>query len=135
MYLAAVISKSEILADCRISQNVYISNKGHFICGAQEIGAGSVIHHHCTLGGVGADGRTGRPIIGRDVWIGPNCVIVGELTVGDGATIRPGTFLTFSVRPGVLIGGNPAQVTAEAFDNTSLRGSSIVSVSFPERGR
>lgn len=126
MYLTAVFTKSEILADCHIGRDVYLSNQGHIICGAQDIGAGSVIHHHCTLGGVGADGQTERPIIGRNVWIGPNCVIVGALTIGDGATIRPGTFLTFSVRPSGVVEGNPAHVVAESFDNAPLRSSSTV---------
>jgi serine acetyltransferase len=127
MYLTAVIAKSEFLEDCHISQDVYLSNLGHIICSAQDIGPGSVIHDHCTLGGVEADGRTGRPIIDRNVWIGPHCVIVGSLTIGEGATILPGTFLTFSVRPHALVAGNPARVVAETFDNTSLRGSAAVS--------
>jgi serine acetyltransferase len=127
MYLTAVITKSEFLEDCHISQDVYLSDLGHIVCGAQDIGAGSVIHDHCTLGGVQADGETGRPIIGRNVWVGPHCVIVGSLTIGEGATILPGTFLTFSVRPNALVAGNPARVIAETFDNTSLRASSLVS--------
>lgn len=127
MYLTAVIAKSEFLEDCHISQDVYLSNLGHIICGAQDIGAGAVIHDHCTLGGVQADGETGRPLIGRNVWIGPHCVVVGTLTIGEGATILPGTFLTFSVRPNALVAGNPARVVAETFDNTSLRGSSGMS--------
>lgn len=127
MYLTAVVAKSEFLDDCHISQDVYLSNLGHIICSAQDIGSGSVIHDHCTLGGVEADGQTGRPIIGRNVWIGPHCVIVGSLTIGEGATILPETFLTFSVRPNALVAGNPARVVAETFDNTSLRDSSAVS--------
>lgn len=134
MYLTAVIAKSEFLEDCHIGLDVYLSNRGHIICGAQDIGAGSVIHDHCTLGGVQADGEPGRPIIGCDVWIGPHCVIVGSLTVGEGATVLPGTFLTFSVRPRALVSGNPARVVAETFDNTSLRASSAVSGLPAEQG-
>lgn len=129
MYLTAVISKSEILNDTQIGQEVYLSNRGYIICGAQSIGCGSVIHDHCTLGGVTADGETGRPIIGENVWIGPDCVIVGSLMIGDGATILPGTFLTFNVRPGAVVNGNPARVTGEGFDNTALRSSSVVRTS------
>jgi serine acetyltransferase len=128
MYLTAVMAKSEFLADCHISEEVYLSDRGHIICGAQDIGSGSVIHDHCTLGGVAADGQTGRPVIGRNVWIGPECVIVGTLTIGDGATIRPGTFLSFNVRPNAVVEGNPARVVAESFDNTALRNSSAVSM-------
>lgn len=122
-YLTAIISKSEILADCHIDEDVYLSNRGYIICGAQRIGAGSVIHDHCTFGEAVANGHAGRPTIGRRVWIGPNCILAGPITVGEGATILPGTFLTFNVRAGALVKGNPARVVAESFDNSSLRSS------------
>lgn len=119
-YLTAICCKSEIIAECQMGKEVYLSNKGHIICGALSIGAGTIIHDHCTLGESVADGLNGRPTIGRKVWIGPNCILAGALTVGDGATILPGTFLTFSVNPGALVQGNPARVVAGHFDNASL---------------
>lgn len=127
-YLSVVGAKSEFLPDCQFDHDIYLSNGGYLICGAQSIGAGSVIHDHCTLG---ANGKPGRPTIGRNVWIGSHCVLAGTLTVGDGATILPGSFLTFSVRPGALVAGNPAQVIAETFDNTHLRSSSTAKVDVP----
>lgn len=125
-YLIAIGAKCEFQAECHLGQNVYLSRKGHIICGAHEIGSGSVIHDHCTLGDAVADGKSGRPTVGRNVWIGPNCVLAGSLTVGDGATVMPGTLLTFSVRPGTLVRGNPARIIADSFDNTVLRSSSAV---------
>lgn len=119
-YLTTIISKSEVRADCCIESDVYLSNRGYIICGAYRVGAGSVIHDHCTFGEGVANGGAGRPTIGSRVWIGPNCILAGPITVGDGATILPGTFLTFSVRPGALVKGNPARVVADAFDNSSL---------------
>ncbi len=125
-YLVAIGAKSEFQAECHLGQNVYLSKGGHIICGAHEIGSGSVIHDHCTLGDAVADGKSGRPTVGRNVWIGPNCVIAGSLTIGDGATVMPDSLITFSVRPGALVGGNPARVIADNFDNTVLRFSSTV---------
>src|SRR6185437_8902063 len=98
-YLNMIFSRSEIRGDCQIECPVYLSNRGYIICGAQSIGAGSVVHDHCTFGFAVADRKEGRPVIGRDVWIGPGCIIAGTLTVGDGATILPGSFLTYSVPP------------------------------------
>lgn len=121
-FLTVVCTKSEVLEDCDIGSGVYLSNRGYIICGANSVGCGSMIHDHCTLGGHVADEKA-RPSIGRNVWIGRNCIIAGELTVGDGATILPGTFLTFSVSPGAVVKGNPAQVIARAFDNSAIRGS------------
>ena len=74
---------------------------------------------------VAGDGE-GRPDIGEQVWIGPNCIIAGSLTVGDGATVLPGSFLTFSVPPGAVVKGNPALIVRTNFENSALRRSLTV---------
>jgi serine acetyltransferase len=107
--------------DCEIDGVVYLSNHGYLVCGALSIGAGSLIHHRCTFGHTVAGGGDGRPTLGKDVWIGPDCVIAGPLTVGDGATVLPGSVLTFSVPPRAVVKGNPARIVRTNFDNCELR--------------
>jgi serine acetyltransferase len=118
--------KSAFSADCEIDGVVYLSNRGYLVCGALSIGAGSLIHERCTFGSTVAGGGEGRPFIGKRVWIGPNCIIAGSLTVGDGATVLPGSFLTHSVPPGAVVKGNPAQIVRTNFDNSTLRRSLTV---------
>jgi serine O-acetyltransferase len=120
-YLNAVFCKSEIREDCNFSGRVYVSNKGYVICGAQEIGDGSILHDHLTFGYAVAEGKEGRPMLGKNVWIGPNCILAGPVTVGDGATILPGTYLTYSVPARAVVRGNPARIIRQDFDNSSLR--------------
>ncbi len=55
------------------------------------------------------------------MWIGPNCIIGGAITVGDGATALPGSFLTYSVPPRAVVKGNPAAIVLRCFDNSALR--------------
>jgi serine acetyltransferase/glycosyltransferase involved in cell wall biosynthesis len=113
--------RSQLSEDCEIGAGAYLANQGHLLCGAHAIGAGSLIHARCTFGRL-VDGRgEGRPSIGKNVWIGPNCIIAGELTVGDGATVLPNSVLTFSVPPGAVVKGNPARVVRTCFDNSALR--------------
>ena len=121
-----VFCRSQLSEDCEIEGPAYLSNKGYLLCGARRIGSGSLIHDRCTFGYTVADGGEGRPVIGRNVWIGPNCIIAGSLTIGDGATVLPGTFLTFSVPPRAVVQGNPAVVTHRDFDNSPLRRSLTV---------
>jgi serine acetyltransferase len=116
-----LLCRSQFTADCEIGGAAYLSNRGYLLCGARSIGAGSLIHDRCTFGYTVADGGEGRPVIGNDVWVGPNCIIAGALMVGDGATVLPGTFLTFSVAPRAVVGGNPAVVVRKDFDNSMLR--------------
>lgn len=125
-YLATVCCKSEILEDCDFTGNVYLPNSGYLICGARKVGPGTLIHDHVTFGHAVANSKEGRPTIGANVWIGPDSIIAGPLTIGDGATILPGSYLTNSVPPRAVVKGNPARVVRGNFDNTALRSSLAV---------
>ncbi len=57
-----------------------------------------------------------RTIIGADVHVGSNCVLVAPVTIGDGATIGGGSTITRTVAPGSLAIGRARQV---AFENWS----------------
>jgi acetyltransferase-like isoleucine patch superfamily enzyme len=120
---SVLFCRSAFSADCEIGRPVYLSNRGYLNCGARTIGAGSLIHDRCTFGYTVAQRREGRPVIGKNVWIGPNCIIAGALTVGDGATVLPGSFLTYSVPPRAVVKGNPAAIVRRNFDNSRLRSS------------
>lgn len=47
--------------------------------------------------------------IGRDVWIGANAVILGGLTVGDGAVVAAGAVVKRNVEAGAIVAGVPAR--------------------------
>lgn len=52
----------------------------------------------------------GPPIvIGRNVWIGTNAVILPGVTIGDNAVIGAGSVVTKNVSSGSVVVGNPAQ--------------------------
>jgi serine acetyltransferase len=48
--------------------------------------------------------------IGRDVWIGANAVILGGVTIGDGAVVAAGAVVTKDVEAGAVVAGVPARV-------------------------
>jgi len=50
-----------------------------------------------------------KPVfIGDGVWVGMNATINGGVTIGDGAIVGLGAVVTKDVRPGEIVGGNPA---------------------------
>ena len=49
-------------------------------------------------------------IIGQDVWIGCNCVIMKGVNIGDGTIIGAGSVVTKDIPAGVMAAGNPAKV-------------------------
>jgi serine acetyltransferase len=118
---ALVCCRSEVRSDCEIPGDVYLSNKGYLICGPLRIGQGTIIHDHCTFGQAVVARAEGRPVIGSDVWIGPDCIIAGPVAIGDGAAVLPHSFVTFDVPARALVKGNPARIIRRDFDNSVLR--------------
>ncbi len=57
----------------------------------------------------------GDVIIGNDVWIGLNSLILSGVTIGDGAVIGAGSVVTKDVPPYAIVGGNPAKLIRYRF--------------------
>jgi serine acetyltransferase len=117
--LVVIITKSDVAATTAIDPGIYLSDGGYLVIGPRRIGAGTMIHERVTIGVRAGEDLT--PEIGERVWIGPDCVIYGNITIGNGATILPGTVLSTSVPARTVIGGNPAAVVRNDFDNGEMR--------------
>lgn len=56
-------------------------------------------------------GALAKPIrIGRNVWIGFDCVVLPGVTIGDGAIVGARSVVTEDVPPFTIVAGNPARV-------------------------
>lgn len=49
-------------------------------------------------------------VIGPDVWIGANCVILPGVEIGEGAVVAAGAVVTKNVEPNSIVGGVPAKL-------------------------
>ena len=58
----------------------------------------------------------GDTVIGNDVWIGSEAIIMPGVTIGDGAVIGTRSLVTRNVEPYAIVGGNPARVIRKRFD-------------------
>ncbi len=63
------------------------------------------------------DDMSKETIIGNDVWIGMNAIIMGDLKIGDGSIIATNSVVTKDVPPYAIVGGVPAKVIKYRFDN------------------
>lgn len=59
----------------------------------------------------------GDTIIGNDVWIGYDTLVMPGIKVGDGAIIAAKSVVTKDVEPYTIVGGNPAIEIKKRFDN------------------
>ena len=59
----------------------------------------------------------GDTVIGNDVWIGQNAVILPGVHIGDGAIIGLNSVVGSDVPPYTVVAGDPARVTRKRFDD------------------
>ena len=63
----------------------------------------------------------GDIVIGNDVWIGYEAVIMAGVHIGDGAIIAARTVVTKDVPPYTIVGGVPARPIRKRFDEEVIR--------------
>ena len=62
----------------------------------------------------------GDIVIGNDVWIGFEAVILSGVTIGDGAVIGSRAVVTKDVEPYTIVGGVPAKAIRKRFDEQTI---------------
>jgi len=63
----------------------------------------------------------GNTVIGNDVWIGYETVIMPGVQVGDGAIVAAKSVVVSDVPPYTIFGGNPAKCIRQRFDDEVIR--------------
>lgn len=62
----------------------------------------------------------GDTVIGNDVWIGSEAIVMPGVRVGDGAVIGTRALVTRDVEPYAIVGGNPARMIRKRFDEVDI---------------
>jgi serine O-acetyltransferase len=108
--------------DADLGGGFYIGHVGTIYIGPTTIGENCSLSHNVTIGIGHSEGKEGLPVIGDNVWIGTGSIISGAITVGNNVTIINGSILSRSVPDNSLVGGNPARVIMQNYDNSHLMG-------------
>jgi len=62
----------------------------------------------------------GDTVIGHDVWLGHECLILPGVTVGDGAVVAARAVVSRDVPPYAVVAGNPARVVRMRFSDAEI---------------
>lgn len=62
----------------------------------------------------------GDIVVGSDVWIGYEAVVLSGVTIGDGAIIGARAVVTRDVPPYAIVGGVPARLIRKRFDDKTI---------------
>lgn len=91
-----------IWANCDIGPGLYIGHFGGIFLGG-DMGANCSVGQGVTIGFKGGGKSTRTPRIGNNVYIGTSAVVVGDITIGDGAMIGANTTVVKDVPPGYTV--------------------------------
>lgn len=107
----------QIYPETQIGEGFYLGHFGSLVINPKTvIGKNCNIAHGVTIGQQNRGKNEGYPVIGDEVWIGTNAVIVGNITIGNDVLIVPNSYVNFDVPSGSVVIGNPAKIipTADA---------------------
>ena len=62
----------------------------------------------------------GDTILGNDVWVGYDALVMPGVTIGDGAVVASRSVVTKDVPPYAVVGGNPARVLRKRYDEGTI---------------
>ena len=109
-------SGAELNPLATIGPGLYLAHSVGVGVGAYvEIGANCTLHLGSVIGPQTHGDRTGpqRTVIGNDVFIGTHAVIVGGVTIGDGAVIGANAVVMRDVEPYSVVSSSPARTVGQ----------------------
>jgi virginiamycin A acetyltransferase len=62
----------------------------------------------------------GDTVVGNDVWVGYDALVMPGVRIGDGAIVATRSVVTADVPPYAVVGGNPARVIRTRFDEATV---------------
>lgn len=114
----------QIPPDTKIGKGFSMIHWGPIVISFQAVlGDYCTVSQGVTIGSTIRGGNMGVPVIGERVWIGPNAVLVGGISVGSNVLVAPNAYVNFDVPADSIVMGNPARIvpsedaTAEYIDN------------------
>lgn len=101
----------QIYPETQIGEGFYLGHWGSLVINPKTIiGKNCNIAQGVTIGQQNRGKNEGSPVIGDEVWIGANAVIVGAVTIGNNVLIVPNSYVNFDVPPNSVVIGNPAKI-------------------------
>lgn len=101
----------EIQPETKIGKGLYLGHAFNITINPKAIiGDNCNIHKGVLIGQENRGKRKGTPIIGNEVWIGINAVIVGNIKIGDDVLIAPNSYVNSDVPSHSVVFGNPCIV-------------------------
>jgi serine O-acetyltransferase len=104
----------EIHPGARIGRRFFIDHGAGVVIGeTAKIGDDVLLYQGVVLGGTSLKKGKRHPTLKNNVVVGAGAIILGAITIGDGARIGSGSVVVHSVPPGATVVGIPGRVIDE----------------------
>ncbi len=115
--IKVLLRRTSIQTGLRIGYKAKIGKGLHIVhYGDIDINNDVIIGNNCniyqgvTIGMTFRGNKRGCPILGDNVWIGTNAVIVGNVHIGNNVLIAPLSYVNVDVPDNSIVLGNPAKI-------------------------
>ncbi|WP_027377044.1 serine acetyltransferase [Kaistella palustris] len=99
----------QIYPETQIGEGLYLGHWGAVVINPKvKIGRNCNIAQGVTIAQTNRGKNAGTPVIGDEVWIGPNAVLVGNIKIGNNVLIAPNAYVNSDIPSDAVATGNPA---------------------------
>jgi len=113
-HLNRFLTGVEIHPGARIKRRLFIDHGAGVVIGeTSEIGDDVLLYQGVVLGGTSMEKKKRHPTIQNKVVIGAAAILLGPITVGEGAKIGANSVVISSVPPGATVVGVPGKVVED----------------------
>lgn len=113
LHITKIITHIQIPVGTVIGKGFRISHFGHIVINPKTIiGNNFNISQGCLIG-YSEGKQKGVPIIGNNVCMNANSIVIGGCVIGDNVLIAPGAFVNFDVPSNSVVIGNPGSIKTQ----------------------
>lgn len=113
-HVSRFLTGVEIHPGAEIGSGVFIDHGSGVVIGeTAEIGDDVLLYQGVVLGGTSKESGKRHPTLEDNVEVGAGGILLGPITIGEGARVGAGSVVTKSIPPATTAVGVPAQVSKE----------------------
>ncbi len=108
------LTSIEIHPGAKVGRRFFIDHGVGVVIGeTAEVGDDVLMYQGVVLGGTTLEKKKRHPTIGNNVVVGTGAVVLGAITIGDGARIGSSSVVVNSVPPGATVVGIPGRIVED----------------------